>query len=432
MTVNFTPRAIANMARATTAIRNHLENGPTILRAKQVPIVHSVADKLAEQFRSIYLDLPTGVGKTVIFSQIIVAILQDNPGAKILIVTDTKNLIGQIKDDFDEFAPTVDLGLYFQHTKQLDKSATATTYASFPYFAENHASGFDYVIFDEGHKVLAENRMNHAQKFENAVLMALSASTAYSDAKALSNHFELAYRMTVPEAIQNSLIAGYRNILVESDLANLDLVKLNKDGEFNEQSLSKAVNVYGRNRSAAEFYMNEVDPYTGLPLLGMKGLVNCTDVQHGKDAAGVFRDIIPSGMIDGKDLCVPIYGSSKKHPSMSDKMRDEILRAHKHGEILLLAQSNLLIHGHNDKKIELTINLDPTRSWVKALQRARSSRYDEENPHKISLVIDFRDQYSSENKKGLLYGEVIGQCVARDSIFSFLRGYDPVCRRRGS
>lgn len=403
-------RTMDNMIHAVTAIRGHLEGGPTILRPKQIEIVHSVADIIGSGERAAYLDLPTGIGKTVIFSQIVDAIQQDGHRKKILIVTDSQDLVLQTKERFKQHAPNVPVGMYYEKVKQTEQPVIVTTYDSFPYFAKNHAHEFDYVVFDEAHKALSEARIVHRHKFDNAVWLALTATPAYSKDKALENHFALAYKMSVREAVFNGLICQYRNIRVDSRYADLSKVKISPKGNYDKYSLEQEINIYSRNRSAVEFYQYAVDPYTGIPFLGKKGIANCAGIKHAYDFADLCQELIEPHMIGGKTPCVAIHGKSKAYPEMTPRFRKEILEAHRHNEIALLSQSDLLIHGHDDKEIELALNLAPSLSLVEVQQRAgRSLRIDENNPDKVATIADFIDEETDEREKALMYGDVVGQ-----------------------
>jgi len=397
-----------NRIKVAKAIRSFLQSGDSILRLKQIDIAHSVADNFELGERAIYLDVPTGVGKTVIFLQIVEAILRAGYRMKILIVTDSIDLLEQTKCRFEEHAPEVEVGLYYTYSKQTTQQVIITTYASLPYFAENHAEEFGMLVADEAHLTLSDPRIELIKQFTYALWLALTATPAYSSNKGLVDHFTLAFRMSVTEAVYNGLICGFRNIKVNTYFANLDKVPLTKGGDLNKASLDKEVNIYSRNASAAELYRDETDSYTGHRLLGKKGLISCVSIRHAYDVANVFNKLIPPELIGGKIACVAIHGNSARHPMPKEKRR-KILEAHKNKEILLLAYSNLLVQGHDDEEIEITLNLAPSKSWVKVQQRAgRCLRIDKNNPSKTSLIIDFVDIVTEERKRALLYGDVVG------------------------
>jgi superfamily II DNA or RNA helicase len=397
-----------NLISTAQAIDHYLQNESTILYSKQVKITKSIVEQLYLLNSEIFIDVPTGVGKTVIFTQVAYAILKKKPRSKILVVTDSIHLVEQIKESFQKFAPTIRVGLFYSYSKQIDFPVIITTYVSLPYFTKNHAYEYDFIVFDEAHMSLSNTRIRYRKKFHNAILFAATATPSYSEKKTLQDHFTLAYQMSVNEAVKAKLICGFRNIKVNSYCANLNKVKTSISGNYVQKSLDEAINIHSRNFSAAEFYQSAIDPYTGIPLLGKRGIVNCVGIGHAYNVEKEFLDLISPHQIGGKTPCVAIHGRSKDF-YMPNQLRKEILRAAQHGEILLLASSDLLIHGYDDPKIELCLNLAPSRSIVDVQQRGgRATRYDKQNPLKTALIVDFIDEGTETKKKALLYGDVIG------------------------
>jgi superfamily II DNA or RNA helicase/predicted transcriptional regulator len=412
----------ANMQHAVSAIRGHLKKEHSILFPKQVDVVQSIADTIHSGHRAVYVDLPTGTGKTVIFSQIINALLREGYKVKVLIVTSSMNLVVQTKLRFEEHAPNISVGLYYTHKKELNQPVIVTTYASLPYFARYHANKFDFLVWDEAHLSLSDSRIEYRKKFTNAIWLALTATPSYSQNKALSLHFALAYRITMQQAVDSGLICGFRNIKVSCQLAKMKEVKISNTGDFHPVSLDKAVNIHSRNKSAAQFYETAIDPYTGNTLLGKRGIINCVSIDHAYSVSKVFQKTIKSTSV-GATICEAIHGRSKEH-HMSPKLRKQILEAHRHGEILLLANADLLTLGHDDKKIELCMNLAPSLSLVNVVQRGgRATRFDEKNPYKTALIVDFFDEGTELKRNALLYGDVIGQgsCILPEVQNTFLK-----------
>lgn len=73
-----------------------------------------------------YIRLPTGSGKTVVFTEFVEA---TNP--KALIVVPTRILVNQTIEKFERFAPGIETGKVYSDAKEWDRQVTITTYSSF-------------------------------------------------------------------------------------------------------------------------------------------------------------------------------------------------------------------------------------------------------------------------------------------------------------
>lgn len=92
---------------------------------RQMTVFEDMRDLLKEANTEGYIKLPTGVGKTVLFTEFIEA-----TRLKTLIVVPTKILVTQTGEKIEQFAGGLEFGKIYSAAKKLGKEVTITTYAS--------------------------------------------------------------------------------------------------------------------------------------------------------------------------------------------------------------------------------------------------------------------------------------------------------------
>jgi superfamily II DNA or RNA helicase len=390
------------ITKVISALHFFLERGNGILKPQQKEIVQAIIQAFMAGHRAVYIEAPTGLGKTVITSQLLRALNDSGNLPRILVVTPSIKLLEDAGKKFKEFAPELHTGLYYTYAKD-DAPITISTYASFPKLAETHASKYDLIILDEAHHILSVNLLARLQKFKKALWLAMTATPGFSPQKHLNQHFYLAHKTTIHEAIDTELISGYRNVLVYARAVNLDKVPLASTGDFSAPALERMVNINVRNMAAIDFYRHAIDPSTGQPLMGRKAIFNCVGIDHARDVADLMCKAIPKSAIDGRMPCAAIHGD------MYRKDIKRILAAHKAGEIVCITQAKMMGEGHDDPEIKLVINLKPSLSMIEVPQRGgRALRINPGNPDIPALIVDFIDEGTLSRKIPLLFSEITG------------------------
>lgn len=102
--------------------------------------------------------LPTGAGKTIVFSALIKNLRDSCPDCRILILSHTKELVGQAADKLSAFWPDAPVGIYAAGLKRRDTvddiiSASRDSIAR----ALDKFEAFDLVIIDEAHLISNKN-----------------------------------------------------------------------------------------------------------------------------------------------------------------------------------------------------------------------------------------------------------------------------------
>lgn len=354
-------------------ISSHKKNeDKRVLRERQITVFDDIRNSLERGEREGYVKLPTGVGKTILFSQVV-----ESLGLKALIVVPSKVLVGQTGERLGEVTD-LEFGHYYQEEKDFSKPVTVITYNSLITGVEKgiiHPNDYGVLILDEAHKALGEKRIETLEKFD-CIKLGFTATPEYSKEKRVSNILEHEiHSMSIVEAVQEGLISRFKSILAftETDLSN---VTTHGESGYSEKELEKAINNHSRNLSAVELYKTMFD--------GKSAIAYCGGLDHARAVEKLFNERqISSRMISGQT------------PPEERKM---ILEQFKNSEIKVLCNARLLIEGFDEPRASVALNLHPTLSRVDAEQRAgRVLRLDEKDLEKWAYVVDFVDKNAKKS-----------------------------------
>lgn len=341
---------------------------------RQLTVFEDIRDHLEQGKKEGYVKLPTGVGKTVLFSKI-----TESLGLKTLIVVPSKILITQTGEKIEEFTD-MDFGKYFQGEKNLNENVTITTYLSLVRAVKEgtiNPADYDALILDEAHKALGEETSKVIDRFD-AVKLGFTATPKYSKDKHVSDLLEHEmHSMTIIEAAQEKLVSRFKSYIAYTD-TDISAVKIKNREKYDPDELEKAINQESRNRSAVELYKQQFQ--------GHLAIAYCGGVTHAEHVADMFnKDDIKAEVISG---------------DTPDDEKEKILARYNSGETKVLCNARILIEGFDEPKATVCLNLQPTLSHVDAEQRAgRVLRLDPDNPDKWAYIVDFVDKGASTSTR---------------------------------
>lgn len=375
---------LAALNSLDTYIQKHHE-GETTLRGKQIDVFESLRNFLEQGGKEGYVKLPTGVGKTVLFTEFIEAL-----DVKTLVVVPTKILVEQTEKSIHKFAKDLDVGKVYSYAKEHGRQVTIITYESLVSQVENkqiNPKDFDCLILDETHESLSKRRMDTINKFEGAIKVGFTATPYFSDEKHVGQLLEKEiHSMSIREAVEKGMLSSVSAVIVRTE-ADLSSVTVNDNGNYQKDELADAVNIASRNKAAVDLYKTT--------FAGEHAVAYCVGIDHSHVVAEEF---VKAG--------VPAAAISGKTPR---KEQNEILEKFKSGEIKVVCNADLLIAGFDEPKASVCLNLRPTRSRVDAEQRGgRVLRIDEHRPDKYAYVVDFLDKGINPAKPPVLFADVAG------------------------
>ncbi len=318
------------------------------LRDYQKECLESIYEGYKRGIRRQLVSLPTGSGKTVIFS--------DFPRyfkmkKQMIVLAHRAELLDQARDKICRANP----GLKVE-VEQAGRSADPESdviVASVPTLGRKGSTRltnldpdrFFLIIVDEAHHSTAETYKRILEYLDlfnpetKKLLVGFTATPKRGDGVGLNEVYqEIVYSRSLPEMIKDgylSPVAGYR---VETDV-DLTRVKT-RMGDFVTSQLSKAVNILERNNLITDVYNSY--------LSGKKTLCFCVDVAHAHSVAQSFNDEgIRAEAISG---------------DMDMSLREKILSDFSMGNIDVIANCMVLTEGYDEPSVEGIILARPTKS----------------------------------------------------------------------
>jgi superfamily II DNA or RNA helicase len=384
-------------------IRDHqskVEKGEKeeILKTRQFQSFLKLRDFIERGRKRGKIVLPTGVGKTVLFSEFVKAF-----NLPTLIVVPTKTLVKQTTDELKVFAPRLKVGNVYTHAKEFDSNVVVTTYDSLVAHIESgkfDVNKYKNVVLDEAHESLTKIRQKAIQKLQDVgtIITEFTATDVRNDKVKLNS--EEIDRLETVEAIETGLLCGVTCVVAKVKVDMSKFLVKTVDGldiaEFEKELGRKSVykSCIDMHRQAFE---NE------------KAIVSCSSVYGEMGAIKVAQQYSKEKKSNGEYFRVAVL-----HGDMSEDDRNEIINDCKVGKYDILCGYKLAETGLNLPNFSLLYNVTPRFTPIPATQRGgRVLRVDPKNPNKHATVVDFlyeqEDDKKVEKKKPILYAEVLGK-----------------------
>ena len=330
------------------------------LRPYQQQAREAVARDWAEGFRRTLLVLPTGCGKTIVFSKIIEDAVRR--GARCLILAHRGELLEQASDKLltatglrcavekaeessleSWYRVTVGSVQSLQREKRLER---------FP------PDWFGVIVVDEAHHCLSESYQRVLEHFSEARVLGVTATPDRGDMRNLGQYFEhLAYEYTLPRAIRDGWLCPIKAVTIplKLDLSGVGV----QAGDFKTSDIDTALDPY-LERIAGEMlsYCQGRKTVVFLPLV---------------KTSQKFRDILSARGFRAAE----VNGGSRD--------RAEILRDFEAGRYNVLCNSMLLTEGWDCPAVDCVVVLRPTK--VRSLYSPMVGRGTPRAPGKGELLL---------------------------------------------
>jgi superfamily II DNA or RNA helicase len=223
----------------------------------------------------------------------------------------------------------------------------------------------DYIIIDEAHLINSKRYVNFLKKYPNSKRLLVSATPKRLDKKGFT---EFASHMVIGSTINQLIDLGYLvkpKVYTGSDLGGSLAGVAKKMGEYSSSQLGELM-------SGTKIMGDIVGQYQE-KAPGRKGVVFCPTVEHSKQVAKAFNDMgIKAEHIDGTT------------PSTE---RKDILARLKNGETTIVTNVAILCEGWDEPSIGYVGLARPTKSLALYIQQAgRGLRTHENKPD--CIIID--------------------------------------------
>ena len=365
------------------------------LRPYQQDATDAVDRAEARGLRRVLVNLPTGGGKTIIFSA-----LTKKRQVPTLILVNRRELVEQAVDKLKMVWPEAPVGVWKgSHVPSTPiVVATVQTLASKTHLLT--PDRFQLAICDEAHHAVSPSwrRVLEATGFlpdppPGKLLVGVSATLTREDGLGLDNVFQdIVYSISLLDLIRAGYLADLRALRIKSHV-RLDGVQLDRNGDFNEAQLGLAVDMPDRNDLIARAYLQFAQ--------GRRAITFTADVTHSRHLTEAMRARgIRAEWVAGE---------------LPDKVRDARIRDFREGRLDVIVNAQLLTEGFDAPEISCVIMARPTKSL--ALYTQQVGRGTRLAPGKRDcLILDVADvsQYHDLLSVASLVGKSIDE--SRDMV----------------
>lgn len=330
------------------------------LRKYQSEAKRSILDEWQKGVQKTLLVLPTGCGKTIVFSKIAEDRVMNNE--RVLIMAHRGELLEQASDKIFkstglkcsvEKAEQTSLNEWFRIT--VGSVQTLMREKRLNQFPKNY---FNTIIVDEAHHVVSESYQKVLNHFSDAKVLGVTATPDRADMKNLGSFFEsLAYEYTLPKAIKEGYLVPIKaqTIPLQIDLSSVSI----QAGDYKASDVGHVLEPY-LEKIAEEMQKN---------CQGRKIVVFLPLVKTSQK----FKDILISKGFRAAE----VNGDSEN--------RSEVLKDFDDGKYDVLCNSMLLTEGWDCPSVDCIIILRPTKS--RALYCQMVGRGTRLSPNKKDLLL---------------------------------------------
>jgi len=310
-----------------------------------------------DEVNSVMFQMPTGTGKTRLFTSIIRDIndysIRRKEAVKILIIAHRTELIDQIDASLKKYgvAHNIIAGSHKREIKYPVHVASIQTITNKSNLEKAKKLNVQFVIIDEAHHALAKTYKKLWQMYPDARFLGVTATPWRMNHESFTDLFDrLILSMTVKDFINQGYLAPYKYFSLKGDSdiqKTIDDIELDRFGEYKESSMEEKMDI-GRIRAQL------LDSYLSLAE-GKKGIIYAINIKH------------------AKHICKEYEEAGYKTVSIDSKTpaakREDLVKKFKKGEIDIIVNVDIFSEGFDCPDIEFIQLARPTRSLVKYLQQ---------------------------------------------------------------
>lgn len=306
------------------------------LRPYQVEAKEAVQAEWANGNKKTLLVLPTGTGKTIVFSKLAEDCVRD--GERVLILAHRGELLSQAAD---KLSKSTGLGCAVEKAEEtcLNSWYRVAVGSIQSMMRENRLRRFapdyfDTIIVDEAHHCISDSYQRVLRYFDEANVLGVTATPDRGDMKNLGSYFEsLAYEYTLPKAIKEGYLSPIKaqTIPLKLDLSGVSLAQ----GDFKAGDLGTALDPY----------LHQIADEMAQVCLDRKTVVFLPLIKTSQK----FRDIL----LDKGFRAAEVNGESAD--------RERLLRDFDTDKYNVLCNSMLLTEGWDCPSVDCIVVLRPTK-----------------------------------------------------------------------
>lgn len=317
-----------------------------------------------EHNRSTLLVMGTGLGKTVVFSEITKRLVEE--GKRVLIIAHQGQLLQQAQTKLYNHAQ---IPSKIEKAKDFASMNDQVVIGSIQTLAQDNrlhrfsSDHFDTIIIDECHHAMAKSYQKVIDYFENAKLLGVTATPNRGDSQSIMSTFQsTAFQFGIKEGVE----AGYLSPLcIRTCPLPIDVSQVAiQAGDYQAGALGNVL----------EPYMDAIADQIIEKAQGRKILVFVPLVKTGERFAEILREKgLRTASISGKT-----------------KNQAEIIEKFHNGELDVVTNAMLLTEGFDDPAVNCIVNLRATKSQSLYTQiMGRGLRLSPDTGKEDCLILDF-------------------------------------------
>lgn len=313
------------------------------LRPYQIESINQLRRGFANKNQRQVLCLPTGAGKTVVFSEMVRMAADKNTVT--IVLTDRTELFKQTLKSL------ANVGIAVEEISPQKKTTfmNATIYLAMVETIKRRTDVIAFlrpqlIIIDEAHK---GNFNRILDLFPDAKVI---GATATPEGKHFFKYYQsIVQNIDIPELVENGFLVDCKAYQMQDDFSDLEV----KAGEYTDQSLLTHFDKPKLYDGVIDEWRKHAD--------GLKTIVFCVNIKH---TINTYYSFIDAGI------------SSEYITSKTTKQdRERILSAYKSGAFLVLINCGILTTGYDEPSIQCVVMNRATKSLPLFLQCAgRGSR----------------------------------------------------------
>lgn len=323
------------------------------LRDYQIIAKNNIYKKWSE-INNIMFQMPTGTGKTILFTSIIKDLLSMDKSLKILVIAHRVELINQISETLSRKI-SITHGIIQGSTEQyLSRSvqvASIQTFMSEKTQGRLDNTNFDFIIIDEAHHSVAAGYKKLWKLYPNARKLGLTASPCRLNRQGFTDLFDdIIISPSISEFIEKGYLSLYDYISIRPDSSiqqEIESIDHFIGGDYAETDLEKHLD---KDKIRAKLW----DAYAK-HAKGKKGIIYAINRKHCASICDLY-----------KNKGVNIVQIDSKTPSRD---RTEYVRLFKTGEIDVIVNVDIFSEGFDCPEVEFIQLTRPTKSLAKFLQQ---------------------------------------------------------------
>lgn len=350
------------------------------LRPYQIEALDSIVQAEKAGIKKQLVVLPTGSGKTVIFSHL--PNYREN-SLPMLVLAHREELLLQAKEKILIANPELKVSIeqannYAEKNSDVICASVATLgRANSSRLSRFKPNNFSTIIIDEAHHAAAPSYKRILDYFQDSLHIGVTATPQRGDKVRLTDIFsEITYYKTIIEMINEGYLCdlvGYR-IHSNTDIGDVAIMR----GDYVESQLTDAIDNPERNKLIVKSYLEIADK--------KRAIVFAASVQHANNLLSEFSKAkIKANIIIG---------------TTDSETRSKIRQSFKDGTTKVLINVGVLTEGFDEPLVECVILARPTKSSLLYTQIiGRGTRLAEDKEH--CAIIDITDLSKKHKPIGL-------------------------------